>query len=128
MFRIGYTELCVISLVCYVSPYGCGGASRPRAYYNPSWDGFLLHYNGQCHLIDNASLVYSEAQSLAKKHDGYYMDQFTFAERATDWRGNNNIAESLFSQMEQEQKPIPAWVVKLIHIISIVFFCKRLCF
>jgi cysteine synthase A len=27
------------------------------------------------------------------------MDQFTYAERATDWRGNNNIAENMFSQM-----------------------------
>lgn len=71
----------------------------------------IEHYQGQCHLIDNASLVYSEAQSLAKKHNGYYMDQFTFAERATDWRGNNNIAESLFAQMEREPCPIPSWVV-----------------
>ncbi len=30
------------------------------------------------------------------------MDQFTYAERATDWRGNNNIAEIIFQQMEQE--------------------------
>ena len=27
------------------------------------------------------------------------MDQFTYAERATDWRGNNNIAESIFGQL-----------------------------
>ena len=27
------------------------------------------------------------------------MDQFTYAERATDWRGNNNIAESIFRQL-----------------------------
>ena len=39
------------------------------------------------------------------------MDQFTFAERATDWRGNNNIAESLFSQMRLERYPAPAWIV-----------------
>src|SRR5690625_7688026 len=39
------------------------------------------------------------------------MDQFTYAERATDWRGNNNIAESIFMQMEDEQYPIPEWVV-----------------
>ena len=32
----------------------------------------------------------------------YYIDQFTFAERATDWRGNNNIAESIFEQMSRE--------------------------
>jgi cysteine synthase len=39
------------------------------------------------------------------------MDQFTYAERATDWRGNNNIAESLFQQMALERYPTPAWVV-----------------
>jgi cysteine synthase A len=39
------------------------------------------------------------------------MDQFTYAERATDWRGNNNIANSIFSQMEMEDHPVPAWVV-----------------
>jgi cysteine synthase A len=39
------------------------------------------------------------------------MDQFTYAERATDWRGNNNIAQSMFSQMARERHPIPRWVV-----------------
>jgi cysteine synthase A len=39
------------------------------------------------------------------------MDQFTYAERATDWRGNNNIAESIYEQMREERHPIPAWIV-----------------
>jgi cysteine synthase A len=39
------------------------------------------------------------------------MDQFTYAERATDWRGNNNIAESIFQQMSLERHPIPSWIV-----------------
>ena len=39
------------------------------------------------------------------------MDQFTHAERATDWRGNNNIAESIFEQMASEPHPLPAWIV-----------------
>lgn len=39
------------------------------------------------------------------------MDQFTNAERATDWRGNNNIADSIFRQMEREPHPIPAYIV-----------------
>ena len=39
------------------------------------------------------------------------MDQFTYAERATDWRGNNNIAESIFAQLALERHPVPAWVV-----------------
>ena len=30
------------------------------------------------------------------------MDQFLYAERATDWRANNNIAESIFAQMADE--------------------------
>ncbi len=39
------------------------------------------------------------------------MDQFTYAERATDWRGNNNIAESIFRQLRSERFPQPEWIV-----------------
>ena len=39
------------------------------------------------------------------------MDQFTYAERATDWRGNNNIAQSIFEQMRDEPYPEPSWIV-----------------
>ena len=42
---------------------------------------------------------------------GHNMDQFTNAERATDWRGNNNIAETIFEQMSREAHPIPRWIV-----------------
>lgn len=69
--------------------------------------GFL---GGECHLTDQSD-IYSVAMQLATELGGHYMDQFTFAERATDWRGNNNIAESLFRQMELERFPQPAWVV-----------------
>jgi cysteine synthase A len=51
------------------------------------------------------------ARRLAAETGGHYMDQFTYAERATDWRGNNNIAESIFEQLSQERHPVPAWVV-----------------
>lgn len=68
-------------------------------------------YGGRCHFVDNAAQVYELAQSLAKQTGGHYMDQFTYAERATDWRGNNNIAESMFSQMARERHPIPRWIV-----------------
>ena len=40
--------------------------------------------------------MYAEAERLAEETGGHYLDQFTNAERATDWRGNNNIAESIF--------------------------------
>lgn len=68
-------------------------------------------YGGQCHFVDHSSKIYAESERLAKELDGHYMDQFTYAERATDWRGNNNIANSIFNQMEREQHSIPSWIV-----------------
>lgn len=68
-------------------------------------------YGGRCHFVDIPSAVYSEAERLAAECGGHYLDQFTFAERATDWRGNNNIAESVFAQMRLERHPVPAWIV-----------------
>ena len=66
---------------------------------------------GACHLVDDPVAVYDEAQRVATERNGFFLDQFTYAERATDWRGNNNIAESIFSQMALERHPIPAWIV-----------------
>ena len=66
---------------------------------------------GSCHLVGDPSTIVREAQRLAEERSGHFLDQFTFAERATDWRGNNNIAESIFSQMALERHPIPTWVV-----------------
>ncbi len=67
-------------------------------------------FGGRCHLIDGTD-VYGAAQQLATEMGGHYMDQFTHAERATDWRGNNNIAESIFRQMRLEAMPDPRWIV-----------------
>jgi cysteine synthase len=66
---------------------------------------------GRCHLVHDAATVYDEARRIATETGGHYLDQFTNAERATDWRGNNNIAESVFSQLAQERHPVPEWVV-----------------
>ena len=66
---------------------------------------------GRCHLVDDPCEVYETAARLARETGGHYMDQFTYAERATDWRGNNNIAESIFRQMASERHPVPAWIV-----------------
>ncbi|WP_151703403.1 PLP-dependent cysteine synthase family protein [Nitrincola alkalilacustris] len=68
-------------------------------------------YGGRCHFVDQSSQIYGESERLASELDGHYMDQFTYAERATDWRGNNNIADSIFSQMAQERFPIPRYLV-----------------
>ncbi|MBB1267969.1 PLP-dependent cysteine synthase family protein [Shewanella sp. SR44-3] len=68
-------------------------------------------YGGTCHFVDKGSEIYAESERLAEELNGHYMDQFTYAERATDWRGNNNIADSIFNQMQKEPHPIPQWIV-----------------
>ncbi|WLI78812.1 PLP-dependent cysteine synthase family protein [Kosakonia sp. H02] len=68
-------------------------------------------YGGRCHFVDSACEIYAESERLAKALNGHYMDQFTFAERATDWRGNNNIADSIFRQMKNEPHPVPEYIV-----------------
>lgn len=68
-------------------------------------------FGGKAHLVERSDQIYAESNRLAQDLNGHYMDQFTFAERATDWRGNNNIADSIFSQMTLEDHPIPAWIV-----------------
>jgi cysteine synthase A len=71
----------------------------------------IEHYGGKCHFVDDGTRIYEESAELAARLGGHFMDQFTHAERATDWRGNNNIAESIFEQMRQERFPCPAWIV-----------------
>lgn len=67
-------------------------------------------YGGRCHLV-KGSEIYAESHRLANELSGHFMDQFTNAERATDWRGNNNIADSIFIQMQREPNPEPNWIV-----------------
>jgi cysteine synthase A len=71
----------------------------------------IAFYGGQSHLVDDPAAVYAESARLAAESGGHYLDQFTYAERATDWRGNNNIAEAMFQQMAQEEQACPRWVV-----------------
>jgi cysteine synthase len=78
---------------------------------SPEKIALIEEQGGSCHLVDDPRTMVAEAQRLATECDGHFLDQFTYAERATDWRGNNNIAESIFSQMALERHPVPAWVV-----------------
>ena len=71
----------------------------------------IRQFGGECHFVDRAAEVYAVAEQVARDCGGHYLDQFTNAERATDWRGNNNIAQSMFAQMEAEADPVPDWVV-----------------
>ncbi len=85
-------------------------AVMPRST-SPAKIAQIEFYGGQCSFVDDPSEVYAAAARLARERKGHNMDQFTFAERATDWRGNNNIAESIFNQMKAEPHPVPRWIV-----------------
>ena len=65
---------------------------------------------GHCDLVDDPLQVHARARQHAER-GACHLDQFTLAERATDWRGNNNIAESILRQMATQPDPEPAWVV-----------------
>ncbi|MCP5088367.1 MAG: pyridoxal-phosphate dependent enzyme, partial [Rhodobacteraceae bacterium] len=51
------------------------------------------------------------ARQMAHDKGGEAMDEFRFAERATERRGNNNIAETTFSPVQREPHPVPATIV-----------------
>src|SRR5262249_25692942 len=78
---------------------GMGGASRPG-------QGAPVERGGRGRPPPS-----EVAAELARELDGHFIDQFTYAERATDWRGNNNIAESTLAQMSLEPHPMPSWIV-----------------
>src|SRR6476646_11030228 len=44
----------------------------------------ISFYGGKSHLVDDPSRVTAESERLAAEAGGYFMDQFTYAERATD--------------------------------------------
>jgi cysteine synthase len=85
-------------------------AVMPRST-SPQKIAAIEFQGGRCHLVDDPHAIYAESQRLAREQRGHYMDQFTYAERATDWRANNNIAESIFLQMRRETFPCPTWIV-----------------
>jgi cysteine synthase A len=65
---------------------------------------------GRCELTDAGTCTQARAREIARG-GACFLDQFGLAERATDWRGNNNIAESIIEQLAREPHPRPAWIV-----------------
>ncbi len=82
----------------------------PASTATPKLDAIRFH-GGEIYTVDDPREVGAVSARLAAECGGHFVDQFTYAERATDWRGNNNIAESIFAQLGAEEHPVPAWVV-----------------
>ena len=86
-------------------------AVMPRST-SPEKIALIERQGGRCHFVEDAALDVRRGRSGSRPRcGGHYMDQFTYAERATDWRGNNNIAESIFAQLAHEPHPVPEWIV-----------------
>ncbi|GAA2492377.1 PLP-dependent cysteine synthase family protein [Winogradskya humida] len=100
-----------VSEAYFARMLGCEFIAVMPASTSPEKISLIEFQGGKCHLVDDSTTVVSTARALAGELRGHFMDQFTYAERATDWRGNNNIAESIYAQLSLERHPIPAWVV-----------------
>lgn len=71
----------------------------------------IVQFGGKWHMAMPGEDICDVSRQIARQSGGHFMDQFTFAERATDWRSNNNIAQSLFRQLQREPEPVPATIV-----------------
>ncbi len=59
---------------------------------------------GEFHEAPGAKIS-AEARAIAQKQNGHFMDQFTYAERAYDWRGHHGIAAEVIDAVD------PDWFV-----------------
>ena len=60
--------------------------------------------------VEDPTQVHARAAQHAA-NGACHLDQFGLAVQATDWRGNNNIAESILGQLRREPQPVPTWIV-----------------
>ena len=100
-----------ISEAYFASLLGLPFIAVVPAATSPSKVALIESHSGRCHFVQSSSQVYDEAERIARETSGHYLDQFTNAERATDWRGNNNVAESIYAQRRDEKHPVPDWIV-----------------
>lgn len=71
----------------------------------------IKHYGGKCHLVERGDQVYAESERLAAETGGHYMDQFSNAAVATDWRSEDSIAGTILRQMQREPVTVPSWII-----------------
>ena len=85
-------------------------AVMPRTT-SPGKIALIEQHGGLCHLVDDPVAIYEQARQLAEQVGGYYIDQFTNAAHAANWRGEDNLAAEVARQMADRRHPVPAWIV-----------------
>lgn len=68
-------------------------------------------HGGTCLLVDSEAEARQTCVALARDAHTHFMDQFTYAERAVDWRAESSLPASAFRQLLKEEHPVPAWIV-----------------
>lgn len=64
----------------------------------------IIDLGGEVHEAPGAAIS-TEARAIARQKNGHFMDQFTYAERAYDWRGDQGIAAEVIGAVD------PDWFV-----------------
>lgn len=71
----------------------------------------IEHLGGEVIFAGAGGDVCRIARRVAVETGGHFIDQFSNAAEATDWRGASNIADTLLAQMRAEEHPLPSWIV-----------------
>jgi cysteine synthase A len=100
-----------ISEAYYCRELGLDFVAVMAATTSPEKVRLVESLGARCELVEDATSVYAVSAALASELGGYYIDQFTNAERATDWRANHNLAEELLSQAQEMTGSSPDWIV-----------------
>ncbi|MFI6518952.1 PLP-dependent cysteine synthase family protein [Spirillospora sp. NPDC050679] len=77
---------------------------------DPARSAPVEELGGECRFVTPPLGIYERAARLAADTGGCYLDQFTWAERSLDWRGDD-LAGEMFGQVRDAAGGDPAWVV-----------------
>jgi cysteine synthase A len=79
---------------------------------SPEKVALIKAYGGQVRPPGADGDIEKEAARLAREdRNGHFMDQFTYAERAYDYRDEHNVAATILRQIAEERHPEPKWIV-----------------
>lgn len=99
-----------VSEAYFAKMLGLSFISVVPASTSPEKIALINSFGGACHLVSNPGEISAESLRLAERTGGHFMDQFTYAAVATDWR-TANIGQLIFERMAARGRPEPEWIV-----------------
>lgn len=71
----------------------------------------IEEFGGKLDYVDDPTTVYARARELADSVNGYYIDQFTHAERVSSWTSESCLPAIILRQLDAIGAESPAWFV-----------------